>query len=210
MSLCEFMMGPQVHLAPSLLAFTAVIPDTRAFTAVVPDERAFSAVVPDTRAYASADPEPSVVRAHQALRIRPVRRADHESWAALRQALWPDVDATELHLAIERWWWIADHDRQCLVAEENRRLVGFIELSVRTSAVGCETNRVAFVEGWYVAPDVRRRGIGRALLNAAESWGRTRGCSALGLDSAIGAGSEGVRFGFTEVARVVSYRKAIG
>ena len=205
MSLCETMMGPQVHLAPSLLAFTAVVPDRRP---------------PLAR---GADPEPGVVRqvapdrvphqrAHHALRIRPVRRADHESWAALRQALWPHVAATELHLAIERWWWIADQDQQCLVAEENRRLVGFIELSVRTSAVGGETNRVAYLEGWYVAPDVRRRGIGRALLNAAESWGRARGCSELGMDRAISAGSQGMHaaFGFAEVARVVTYRKAIG
>ena len=203
MSLCEFMMGPQVHLAPSLLAFTAVIPDKRPPLARGPDPE------PDVIRYVAPDRVPHQ-RAHHALRIRPVRRADHESWAALRQALWPDAAAVELHLAIERWWWIADQDRQCLVAEENRRLVGFIEVSVRTSAVGCETNRVAYLEGWYVAPDVRRRGIGRALLNAAESWGRVRGCSELGLDSAISAGSEGVGFGFTEVARVVTYRRVIG
>lgn len=168
-------------------------------------------VVPDKRAKASADPEPNVVPSP--VRIRPVRRADDESWAALRHALWPNISATELHLDIERWWWTGDRDSHCLVAEVNRRLVGFIELSIRPNAEGCETDRVAYVEGWYVAPDVRRRGIGRALMAAAEAWSGARGCKELGSDSdvtnAVGQGAHRA-FGFAEVATLVCFRKAIG
>lgn len=148
-----------------------------------------------------------------AVRIRPVRRADDESWAALRCALWPTMAAIHLHLDIERWWWTSDRDTQCLVAEEDRRLVGFIELSIRTKAKGCTTDRVAYVEAWYVAPDARHRGIGRALMQAAESWGREKGCEELGSDNEV-LNAEGQRahaaFGFTEVAQVVCFRKAIG
>jgi aminoglycoside 6'-N-acetyltransferase I len=168
-----------------------------------------------------APPESSVVPTENArgtpirsqVRIRPVRRADDESWAALRHALWPNVSATVLHLDIERWWWTGDRDTHCLVAEANRRLVGFIELSIRANAEGCETDRVAYVEGWYVAPDMRRRGIGRALMAAAEAWSRTRGCTELGSDSdvtnAVGQGAHRA-FGFAEVATLVCFRKAIG
>lgn len=168
-----------------------------------------------------APPESSVVPTENArgtpirsqVRIRPVRRADDESWAALRHALWPNVSATVLHLDIERWWWTGDRDTHCLVAEVNRRLVGFIELSIRANAEGCETDRVAYVEGWYVAPDMRRRGIGRALMAAAEVWSGARGCKELGSDSdvtnAVGQGAHRA-FGFAEVATLVCFRKAIG
>jgi aminoglycoside 6'-N-acetyltransferase I len=216
MSLCEIMMGRHAHLAPTVLMPMWAVPfvHNRRNDTGLPlsrERRDCSTVVPDKRATASADPELSVVQAQ--VRIRPVRRADNESWAALRQALWPDTAETELHLDIERWWWTADRDTHCLVAEVNRRLVGFIELSIRPNAEGCETDRVAYVEGWYVAPDVRRRGIGRALMTAAEVWSGVRGCKELGSDSdvanAVGQGAHRA-FGFAEVATLVCFRKVIG
>lgn len=146
------------------------------------------------------------------VRIRPVRRGDNEMWGAMRRALWPLVTASELYLDIERWWWIGDPDSVCLVAEEGRRLVGFIEMSIRERAQGCRDNRVAYVEGWYVEPGARRRGIGRALLRAAESWGKGKNCRVLGSDTVMGdADGSNARLacGFAEVERLICYRKII-
>ena len=213
MSLCEMMMGRPVHLAPTVLRPAWTFPASASLTGA-PDQRAPANENPEARAVSSRSRERAGDTAVRAgLRIRPVRRADDESWAALRHALWPDAAATELYLDIERWWWTGDRDVQCLVAEDHGRLVGFIELSIRRQAEGGETHRVAWVEGCYVAPDVRRRGIGRALITAGESWGRERGCSELGSDSATRqAGGHGAHtaLGFREVATIVRFRKGIG
>ena len=41
------------------------------------------------------------------------------------------------------------------------RLTGFLELSVRDYAEGC-VGPTPYVEGWYVDPEVRGGGVGRA------------------------------------------------
>ncbi len=41
---------------------------------------------------------------------------------------------------------------------------GFVEVGERSYAEGCESSPVPYIEAWYVDPDVRRRGVGRALL----------------------------------------------
>lgn len=49
-------------------------------------------------------------------------------------------------------------------------LGGFLSLSLREWAEGCESMPVPYVEGWWVAPDLRRAGVGRELVAAAENW----------------------------------------
>ncbi|NUQ20530.1 MAG: GNAT family N-acetyltransferase, partial [Gemmatimonadaceae bacterium] len=53
-------------------------------------------------------------------------------------------------------------------------LAGFVEVGARPYADGCATSPVGYIEAWYVDADVRRRGVGRALLAAAEGWARAR------------------------------------
>jgi len=42
---------------------------------------------------------------------------------------------------------------------------------------------VAYLEGWFVAPEPRGQGGGRALVAAAEAWGREQGCRELASDT---------------------------
>src|SRR4051812_29266255 len=53
-----------------------------------------------------------------------------------------------------------------LVAEEwGDRVVGFIEVDLRSHADGCNPSRpTGYIEGWYVAPTYRRRQVGAKLL----------------------------------------------
>ncbi len=91
-------------------------------------------------------------------------------------------------------------------------LAGFLELSIRNYAEGCE-GAVPFVESWFVDPDVRGRGIGRQLMNAAERWARSAGYDEVASDARLAnvvshRAHEAV--GFSEVERSVHYRKALG
>ena len=99
-----------------------------------------------------------------------------------------------------------------LVAEAAGGVVGFVELSVRGYAAGCDSDRVGYLEGWYVTPAWRRRGIGRALLQGGEQWAREQGCREFGSDTLLdNAASQAAHraLGFTEAERVVCYRKPL-
>jgi len=88
--------------------------------------------------------------------------------------------------------------------------VGFAELSIRACAEGCRSNRVAYLEGWFVMPQARRHGVGRALIAAAEAWGRSQGCREFASDAEpdneIGTAVHGA-LGFSEVGLVRCFRK---
>ncbi len=144
------------------------------------------------------------------LTVRPVEPRDAEAWARMRSDLWPDADnAQETRAFLE-------HGPQpsyeaVLIAERDGVPVGFAELSIRASSPGCETDRIAYLEGWYVAPQARETGVGRALVRAAEAWGVAEGCtefaSDVELENTVSQQAHEA-LGFTEVERVVFYMKA--
>jgi aminoglycoside 6'-N-acetyltransferase I len=123
-----------------------------------------------------------------ATRVRHAWPADAARWAELRQALWPDESAEELRAGAEAFFTGRETLlRAVLLAEDARdgELVGFAELSFRPYAEDCRTNPVAFLEGWYVDPSARRRGVGRALVAAAEQWARQQGCREFASDTRL-------------------------
>ena len=133
----------------------------------------------------------------------------------MRHALWPDGSLADHQQDIERFF---SGDRRepaevLLAFAGNAIVVGFAELSIRNIVDGCSTDRVAYLEGWYVVPELRRRGIGRALIQAAEKWAADQGCSEFGSDSEIDndiSRAAHLRSGFEETGRVHTYRKNIG
>jgi aminoglycoside 6'-N-acetyltransferase I len=71
---------------------------------------------------------------------------------------------------------------------------------------------VVFLEGIYVKPTYRRRGVARLLVDAIESWGRARNCTELGSDANIANIESQLMhrsLGFTETQRVVFFRKLL-
>ena len=117
--------------------------------------------------------------------VRPVRRADAAAWRRMRRALWPEGSEGEHAEEIESFFaGEAEEPLAVLVADEpSGEPVGFAELSIRPRAEGCRTGRVAYLEGWFVEPSARRRGVGRLLVRAAEAWARAQGCAELASDS---------------------------
>ena len=92
-------------------------------------------------------------------------------------------------------------------------LVAFLECSLRSHAESCNPScPVGYVEGWYVAKEHRRKGIGKSLLAAAEEWARRQGCVEMASDAVIdNTLSQDVhqRLGFKVVERSVLFRKAL-
>ena len=91
-------------------------------------------------------------------------------------------------------------------------VIGFAEVSRRAYAEGCDTSPVGFLEGWYVIPERRGQGVGRALVDAAEAWARGLGCREFASDAvADNAGSAAAhrRLGFEEVVVIRCFRKSL-
>jgi molybdopterin synthase catalytic subunit len=113
--------------------------------------------------------------------IRPIQPHEHERWIELRRALWPDEPIEQIRAEARDYFGPAGGVIDGLAAEvivaqaDDGKLVGFVEVSLRPYARGCVSSPVGYLEGWYVEPDRRRRGIGRALVQAAERWAREKG-----------------------------------
>ena len=77
---------------------------------------------------------------------------------------------------------------------------------------GSLEDHVAYLEGWYVAPEWQGLGVGRALVEAAEAWARGRGLRELASDAVL-SNHEGIAahraLGFQETFRVVQFLKRL-
>lgn len=140
--------------------------------------------------------------------------SDHlGAWSQLRSALWPDALPAAHRRDIERTFLRGSPSAAAFVAVMEGEVVGFAEASLRHDYVnGCKTSPVAFLEGIFVAPALRRHGIARALCEAVETWGRAAGCSEFASDtSPENAASQQLHLslGFEETQRVVFYRKRL-
>lgn len=139
--------------------------------------------------------------------------AGHPGWLALRSALWPDCPRDE-HLAeMQAQCSRPARYAQFLASGPDGAALGLVEVSLRSDHVnGTESSPVAFLEGLYVVPVLRQRGIARALVAAAAVWGAARGCREFGSDTALdNRASHAVHraLGFVETERVVFFRKAL-
>lgn len=105
----------------------------------------------------------------------------------MRQALWPEypleqlVDEIAPYESTSRIWGLPT---QVFVAERDsdRRLCGFIEVSLRPYADACHAPPIAYVEAWYVDEEYRRRSVGRSLVESAQAWAISQGCTEMASD----------------------------
>jgi aminoglycoside 6'-N-acetyltransferase I len=138
---------------------------------------------------------------------------DQPGWLEMRMALWADATAEEhrAYMAMS----LAQPERflGLMTYDERRQPVGFIEGSIRGDYVnGTESSPVGFVEGVYVVPSMRRKGIARQLYAAIGDWARARGCRELASDALLDneASQRAHRaLGFRETERVVYFAKPL-
>jgi aminoglycoside 6'-N-acetyltransferase I len=149
--------------------------------------------------------------------IRPANLQDASQLAEMRHRLWPGASP-------------AEHARELapllagefpgslpgviLVAQQSDgQIAGFIEADLRSHADGCDPSHPAgYIEGWYVAPEVRRKRVGTQLVIAAEEWARNLGCREMASDAwleALDSQSAHESLGYEVVDRCVHYRKSL-
>jgi aminoglycoside 6'-N-acetyltransferase I len=116
------------------------------------------------------------------MRIRPGSGKDAEAWLSLRLALWPET--LEAQHRVELADILADSEENGVFfcEDDEGRLVGFAEVSLRKWAEGCLSSPVGYLEGgtlWrghagrvWVASSCGRPRTGPAL-RAARRWPRT-------------------------------------
>jgi len=152
--------------------------------------------------------------------VSKIRLADSQDWknlAGLRALLWPDASYEE-HLAEleagQSAWGQPGFPVAWLIAEdESGTLTGFLEVGLRSHADGCDTRHpVGFVEGWFVREEHRGKGIGAALMRAAENWAQAQGCVEMASDALIGNLESEIAHksqGFEVVDRCIHFRKPL-
>lgn len=144
--------------------------------------------------------------------LRPMATKDITVWAEMRSLLWPEYDEDH-RPALEDYF--TGHSRdvaEAFIAEFHGVPAGFIELNVRNFAEGSHASEVPYVEAWFVKPDVRGQGIGRRLMQQAETWSLERGYFELASDADESnqySIDQHIKQGFVETARVVCFLKPL-
>jgi len=144
--------------------------------------------------------------------VRPVTRGDAAAWLRMRYDLWPEDTEEEHRAEIERYFrgQLREPLAVLLAVDAAGEPLGFVELSIRAYAEDCMTDRVAYLEGWYVVPAARRQGVGRALVAAALDWGRAQGCTEFAsdalLDNDVSAAAHRA-LGFEETVQLRCFRQ---
>jgi aminoglycoside 6'-N-acetyltransferase I len=159
----------------------------------------------------------AVWRMREVVEIRAARTEDCERLALLFHELWPRVSAEEHGVEVRS---LVQGTAKLtmpiavLVAEwGSDGVVGFVEVDLRSHADGCDpAQAVGYIEGWYVAEEYRRTGVGTKLIAAAEAWARGFGCVEVGSDALIEnevSQRAHESLGFEVVDRCVHYRKRL-
>lgn len=143
-----------------------------------------------------------------------IRRAtdeDKPEWLRMRHGLWPDASLEYLALDLDDL--LADEDTAVFMAfNEIGQPVGFIEVSLRSFAEGCETSPVGYIEAWFVGELVRGQKLGRELVEVAERWAREKGCTEMASDTWLdneASITAHLHMGFHEADRLVHFVKRL-
>jgi aminoglycoside 6'-N-acetyltransferase I len=141
--------------------------------------------------------------------IEPLVSLPHDGWLALRLALWPHCTPEE-HLQ-EMAAFLREPRRYAQwIAYDAGDPVGLAEAAVRHDYVnGAEGSPVVFLEGIYVAPHARRRGIAGQLIARVADWARSQGIRELASDAELHntlSHAMHAALGFHETERVVFFR----
>ena len=139
--------------------------------------------------------------------VRVARESDANDLASLTGQLGYQVKPPELRSRLSRI--LERSDQRFLVAEDQRQIVGWLHASVVEHV---EADPFVVVSGLVVDKSCRRRGIGRMLMESAETWAKERHCSVVRLRSTAartGAHQFYERLGYKNIKTQYSFAKLL-
>lgn len=145
------------------------------------------------------------------LTIRRATHADKSEWLRMRLLLWPY--GTSEGFSADMDGLLADPLTPVFViARADGSLGGFLEAGTRKYAENAESSPVGYIEGWYVDKDLRRQGLGKALVQAAEEWARAQGLTEMASDTWLeneASIQAHLNMGYEEAERLVHFIKKL-
>lgn len=140
-----------------------------------------------------------------------VSRDRFPAWRALRKELYRDVEDSFHDREMDLLFTASD--ATCFLGlSESGEAVAMLELTLRNYVDGCLGRPIGYIEGIYIRPKWRARKHGRALVDFAADWFRSRGCSAMAADTELdNTRAQGFlsATGFSETYRVVEFKKSL-
>ncbi|RIW17403.1 GNAT family N-acetyltransferase [Algoriphagus lacus] len=106
---------------------------------------------------------------------------------------------------------INSENEACFLLKEHTEFVAFLHVSIRQDYVeGAETTPTAYLEGIFVKPNYRKKGLAKLLISEAENWARQKGLKQFASDTPL-TNQASIDFhkkaGFREVEQVVCFIK---
>ena len=140
--------------------------------------------------------------------VRLAAPADAEPIAALSGELGYPADAQRVRATLGRV--LGAPDQRVLVAESAGRVCGWLQAH---SCEVLESGPRVEVMGLVVSPGMRRRGVGRALMAAAEAWARGLGAGCVVVRSNVKRTESHAFYpsiGYAQSKTQAVYRKSLG
>lgn len=143
--------------------------------------------------------------------IRKAERKDEEKALSLFKALWQDADERALKDSFSHS--LTGENLITYLASVQGQTAGIAQCSLRRDYVeGTDTSPVGYLEGIFVLPEYRNRGLAKELVKACEQWAKEKGCKEFASDCEL-TNEESRKFhraaGFNEVGAIVCFAKKI-
>lgn len=137
-----------------------------------------------------------------------------EDWATLRAMFWNSTNAQDHASELIGEFLSGTSGQQAFIAfSEQGAALGFAEMSLRRDYVpGCISSPTLFLEGIFVHPTYRRKGVARGLLAACKDRGRQVGCVDFASNAALdnhASRAFHTKLGFGETEKVVYFHQSI-
>ncbi len=142
------------------------------------------------------------------MKLIPINKNEFPLWEKMRKDLYRTLDdiyrLQEMENIFESDIWYCR-----FIEDKNIQIIGLVELSSRNIVDGCLSSPVAYLEGLYLKPEYREKGLGKEVIKIILNWCREEGFSELATDTEltnIKAQNFYKTIGFQETDRVVEFR----
>lgn len=143
--------------------------------------------------------------------IEKVVDRNFEEWLKLGSKLWPKEPKNELRRIFLDM--LSCEKEKAFICKIANVYIGFINVSIRSDYVeGSKSTPVGYVEGIYIEPDFRKKGIAKRLIQTGEKWAKEKDCKQMGsdieYDNTVSYDFH-KRVGFNEAGRIICFIKDI-